>query len=255
LEEYSRPKQGGIIGINLDDGDSLIGVVLTRPGDEVVLSTRQGMAIRFAESDARAMGRNTHGVRGIKVSEGDEVVGLVVADAEGFLLTVCENGYGKRTPFGPNTATEAGDGEELTEETDAPEPPVDGLTEAGPGSVTPATEDQEGAEEPQDRSAMRYRRQRRGGKGVRDIRTSERNGPVVGVAALREGDDVMLITTQGMVNRTHGDEIRVTGRNAQGVRVMNLNEGDRLASIAKIAKEAEDEQLAPPGSPEAGTPS
>ena len=102
---------------------------------------------------------------------------------------------------------------------------------------------------------MRYRRQRRGGKGVRDIRTSERNGPVVGVTAVREGDDVMLITTQGMVNRTHADEIRVTGRNAQGVRVMNLNEGDRLASIAKIAKEAEDEQPEPPASPEPETPS
>src|SRR5262249_51411600 len=154
-----------------------------------------------------------------------------------------ENGYGKRTPFGPNTATEGGDGEELTEEPESPE------SSAGPGSVTPATEDPEGAEEPQDRSAMRYRRQRRGGKGGRDIRTSERNGPVVGVAAVREGDDVMLITTQGMVNRTHADEIRITGRNAQGVRVMNLNEGDRLASIAKIAKEADDESPAPPAPP------
>src|SRR5207253_1714948 len=100
LEEYSRPKQGGIIGISLDEGDTLIDVVLTQPGDEVVLSTRQGMAIRFAETQARAMGRNTRGVKGIAIQEGDEVVGLVVADAEGYLLTVCENGYGKRTPFG-----------------------------------------------------------------------------------------------------------------------------------------------------------
>jgi DNA gyrase subunit A len=246
LEEYSRPKQGGIIGINLDDGDSLIGVVLTRPGDEVVLSTRQGMAIRFAESDARAMGRNTHGVRGIKVGEGDEVVGLVVADPEGFLLTVCENGYGKRTPFGPNTAADSGDGEEPEAETE---------TEAPATPDASAGETSGEGDEPQDRSAMRYRRQRRGGKGVRDIRTSERNGPVVGIAAVREGDDVMLITTQGMVNRTHADEIRITGRNAQGVRVMNLNEGDKLASIAKIATEAEDEPPAPSAAPEAGTPS
>jgi DNA gyrase subunit A len=248
LEEYSRPKQGGIIGINLDDGDSLIGVVLTRPGDEVVLSTRQGMAIRFAESDARAMGRNTHGVRGIKVSEGDEVIGLVVADPEGFLLTVCENGYGKRTPFGPNTATDTVDGEEPEAESESEAPATDAAVEETTAAETPAE-----GEEPQDRSAMRYRRQRRGGKGVRDIRTSERNGPVVGIASVREGDDVMLITTQGMVNRTHADEIRITGRNAQGVRVMNLNEGDGLASIAKIATEAE-EDPAPPA-PEAGTPS
>ena len=81
---------------------------------------------------------------------------------------------------------------------------------------------------------MRYRKQRRGGKGVRDIRTSERNGPVVGVASVRDGDDIMLITTRGMVNRTHVREIRVVGRNTQGVRIMNLNEGDKIASIAKV---------------------
>src|SRR5439155_26916451 len=104
LEEYSRPKAGGIIGISLEDGDTLIDVVLTRPSDEVVLSTKFGMAIRFDQADARAMGRNTRGVKGIALQEGDEVVGMVVADPEGFLLTVCENGYGKRTPFGANTA-------------------------------------------------------------------------------------------------------------------------------------------------------
>src|SRR5207253_9583413 len=97
------------------------GVVLTRPGDEVMLSTRLGMAIRFAETDARAMGRNAHGVKGINLQEGDAVIGVVVTDPEGFLLTVCENGYGKRTPFGPNTADESADGTD--EETAEPEPP------------------------------------------------------------------------------------------------------------------------------------
>jgi DNA gyrase subunit A len=219
LESYSRPKAGGIIGIALDDGDDLMGVVLTRPGDEVVLSTRQGMAIRFAESDARAMGRNTRGVKGINLVGADELIGVVVADPDGFLLTVCENGFGKRTPFGPNTAGDDPD-EEAAE---APEPDVaGGDDEAG---------------DPADRSSMRYRRQRRGGKGVRDIRTSDRNGPVVGVQSVRDNDDVMLITTLGMVNRIHAAEIRVTGRNAQGVRVMNLNDGDRVASVAKVARE------------------
>src|SRR5260370_13872644 len=104
LEHYSRPRQGGIIGINLEDGDTLMDVVLTKTGDEIVLSTRNGMAIRFSESDARAMGRNTKGVKGINLSAGDELVGMVVADPEGFLLTVCENGYGKRTPFGAHLA-------------------------------------------------------------------------------------------------------------------------------------------------------
>jgi len=94
LESYSRPKSGGIIGIALEENDDLISVVLTQAGDEVVLSTRMGMAIRFAETDARAMGRNTRGVKGINLQDGDSVVGMVVADREGFLLTVCENGYG-----------------------------------------------------------------------------------------------------------------------------------------------------------------
>jgi DNA gyrase subunit A len=228
LSAYSRPKAGGIIGIALEDGDSLISVVLTRPGDEVVLSTRNGMAIRFAESDARSMGRNTKGVRGIRLVRDDEVVGMVVTDPQGYLLTVCENGYGKRTPFGANTqdGLVGEEGEEAVEELS--EEPAEELPEEAP-------EEEENGESP--RSAMQYRKQRRGGKGVRDIRTSERNGPVMGVVAIRDGDDIMLITNQGMVNRTHADEVRITGRNTQGVRIMNLSEGDRLASVAKVARE------------------
>src|SRR6202035_2779101 len=88
-----------------------------------------------------------------------------------------------------------------------------------------------------DRSSMRYRKQRRGGKGLRDIRTSERNGPVVGVLSVHDGDDIMVITTGGMVNRTHVTEIRMVGRNTQGVRIMNLDENDKIASVAKIARE------------------
>jgi DNA gyrase subunit A len=231
LEMYSRPKAGGIIGIALEENDDLISVVLTHPGDEVILSTRMGMAIRFAESDARAMGRNTKGVKGINLQGGDAVVGMVVADSEGFLLTVCENGYGKRTPFGANAEADEPDLEE--EPVEEPAPP-------------------EGDDaEPADRTTMRYRRQRRGGKGLRDIRTSERNGPVVGVMSVREGDDVMIITAQGMVNRTHAAEIRITGRNAQGVRVMNLNEGDKVASLAKIIPDdiADQEPPSEPAAP------
>jgi DNA gyrase subunit A len=227
LEEYSRPRSGGIIGISLDEGDNLIDVVLTQPGDEVVLSTRQGMAIRFDEAQARSMGRNTRGVKGINLQEGDEVVGMVVADPEGYLLTVCENGYGKRTPFGANIAgEEPPEVEEPAEEESSAEPEF---------SVEPqATAEGDVSRE---RTGMRYRKQRRGGKGLRDIRTSERNGPVIGVASVRDGDDIMLITAQGMVNRTHVNEIRVVGRNTQGVRIMNLNDGDKIASIAKVAQE------------------
>jgi DNA gyrase subunit A len=218
LMEYSRPRAGGIIGINLEEGDALIDVCLTKPGDEVVLSTRAGMAIRFSEADARSMGRNTTGVWGIKLVGQDLLVGMVVADPDGFLLTVCEKGYGKRTPFGPNSVDEVEESDES--------PPI---ATGGLG---------EGEEEPADKSAMRYRRQRRGGKGVRDIKTSDRNGKVIAVAAVRTGDEVMFISQQGMVTRSKVDDIRVVGRNTQGVRVMTPNDGDALATVAKVASES-----------------
>ncbi len=230
LQEYSRQRQGGIIGIALDEGETLIDVVLTHPGDEVLLCTKLGMAIRFDEADARAMGRNTHGTRGIRLKPGDEVVGMVVADPAGFLLTVCENGYGKRTPFGANVAGVVEEAEDTEEASGATETVEEESVETAPPS------------------AMRYRKQRRGGKGVRDIRTSERNGSVVGVVSVREDDDVMLITSGGMVNRTHAAEIRVVGRNTQGVRVMSLKEGDKIASVARVAREegTENEPVAEP---------
>src|SRR5579871_2308442 len=231
LQEYSRPRSGGIIGINLDEGDTLIDVVMTQPGDEVLLCTRNGMAIRFDEANARAMGRNARGVKGINLQGDDEVVGMVVADPEGFLLTLCEKGYGKRTPFGANTTgAEPVEAEDTIEEASTEEPAAEGVGEEESGT---------------ERSAMHYRKQRRGGKGVRDIRTSERNGRVVGVVSVRDADDIMLITTGGMVNRTHVREIRVVGRNTQGVRIMNLNEGDKIASIAQVAREEPEERAQP----------
>jgi len=182
-----------------------------------VLCSRNGMAIRFDQADARDMGRNSKGVKGINLVGEDELVGMVVADPEGFLLTICEKGFGKRTPFGANTVGESADTEETTEE---PEAPTD-----------------ENGEAPPTASSMRYRKQRRGGKGVRDIRTGERNGRVVAIASVRESDDIMIITSSGMVNRTHVTEIRTVGRNTMGVRIMNLKEEDLVSTLAKIAPE------------------
>lgn len=224
LEAYSRPKQGGIIGIHLEEGDSLIGVALTQPGDEIVLSTKNGMAIRFSEADARPMGRDTKGVKGINLVGEDEVVGMAVADPEGYLLTVCENGYGKRTPFGANTGLAEGGSDEEPAEGAEPAAAADG--EAAEADATET-----------DRSSMRYRIQRRGGKGLRDIRTSERNGQVVAVESVRAGDHLMVITSGGMVTRMHVDEIRIVGRNTQGVKLVNLQEGDKVVTVAKIAQE------------------
>jgi DNA gyrase subunit A len=236
LTEYSRPRQGGVIGINLEEGDMLIDVALVRAGDEVVLSTRNGMAIRFSEADARPMGRNTKGVRGIKLVGDDELVGMVVADPDGQLLTVCENGYGKRTPFGAHTADI---GEEVDGEVEGDSEVESGESSSSGDAESAAAADGEPAAEGEERSTMRYRRQRRGGKGVKDIRTSERNGRVVGVLPVQETDDLMLITLQGMVTRIRANEIRVSGRNTQGVRVITPNEGDKLASVAKVAREEE----------------
>jgi DNA gyrase subunit A len=227
LADYSRPRAGGIIGINLEEGDALIDVALTRDGDEVVLSTRKGMAIRFGESDARPMGRNTKGVKGIGLGKDDELIGMVVADPDGFLLTVCEKGFGKRTPFGANTLGEVAE-DELAEGD------VTATADDTPAAEAPV---EEGSEEVVDKSSMRYRKQRRGGKGVKDVRVTDKNGLVIAIAAVRPGDEIMLITSQGMVTRSKIDEIRSVGRNTQGVRVMNCNEGDKLVTMAKIAQE------------------
>ncbi len=241
LMEYSRVRQGGIIGISLDPGDELIGVCRTRPGDEVILSTRKGMAIRFSEADVRPMGRAAHGVRGIRLTDDDYVVGMVVADPDGQLLTVTEKGYGKRTPFGPNTPldalTAAADVSPL--ETDAADATdsdgdEDAATEAAEDS---AIEAESGEAASTDSSSMRYRLQRRGGKGIKDLRITPKNGPVVGIASVRDGDEIMLISKEGMVVRCPVNDIRIVGRNTQGVRLIQLNEGDVVVSVAKVARE------------------
>jgi DNA gyrase subunit A len=193
LEQYSRPRAGGIIAVGLEEGDSLVGVNLCRAGQSIVLGTRDGMSIRFEEADARAMGRSAVGVWGIRLEEGDAVCDMVVIDGTGTLLTICENGYGKRTPV------------------------------------------------------EEYRSQSRGGKGIIDIKTSDRNGKVVNLLAVADDDEVMMITKDGQIVRTKVSEISVVGRNTQGVRCIALNEGDKLVSVARIPREE-------PPAPEAQAP-
>jgi DNA gyrase subunit A len=235
LEAYSRPMKGGIIAIRLEEGDNLIGVALARAGDEIVLSTKKGKCIRFDESQARAMGRATYGVKGITLAADDEVVGMVVVDPEATLLTVCERGFGKRTPFGTG-------GEPEEEEAEAPEGAETAEhPESAPATegaiVQPAAEGAEAAadEPPAERGNMRYRVQRRGGKGLIDIKTTQRNGFVVATAVVKDQDEVMITTARGMLVRTRVSEISVIGRNTQGVRLIRLDEGDTVASLAKIA--------------------
>ncbi len=219
---YSNVRSNGIIGVDLVEGDTLIDAVLARDGDEIMLSTRNGQAIRYSESQVRRVGRKSKGVRGIRLYGDDLLVGMVIADPDGFLLTVCEHGYGKRTPFGPNIDNPVAVEVEETEEPAVEEPEV-------------VDSDEENEDSP---ASMRYRPQRRGGKGLRDIKTSERNGKVIAIASVREHDEIMLITQQGMVTRTTVSSVRVTGRNAQGVRLMKPPDGDVLVTIAKVPGEA-----------------
>jgi DNA gyrase subunit A len=224
LEAYSRPQRGGIIAIKLREGDRLVDVVVTAPGDEVVLATARGMAIRFNEADARPMGRNTTGVKGISLSAGDSVVGMVVADPEATMLTVCANGYGKRTYFGPSTL--AGEPGELADEgTTEGEEPEEESTENGEAGGS---------------SSQRYRTQRRGGKGLRDIKTTERNGPVVGAVSVTDDDEVIMITARGKIQRIAARDISIIGRNTQGVRVMSLDDEDTLAAVVRVPRDDTD---------------
>jgi DNA gyrase subunit A len=226
LEQYSRPKKGGIIAIKLREDDELVDVVITGPSDQIVLSTANGMAIRFAETDARPMGRNTSGVKGISLRSGDEVVGMVVADPTATLLTVCEQGYGKRTGFGP--------GDEMAGKEAPP------LVDENGDEAAEETVVEEPADEPEGDdvgSANRYRTQRRGGKGVIDIKTTKRNGKVVGIVPVHDTDDLLMMTVRGKIQRIKASDVSVIGRNTQGVRIMSLDEGDSLAAIVRVPLE------------------
>jgi DNA gyrase subunit A len=196
LTAFSNPRAGGINAMGVEDGDAVIAVELSDGGSQVFLGTRNGMAIRFEESDVRAMGRSAYGVRGITLREDDEVVAMEVVKTGGTLLTVAQNGYGKRT---------------VLEE---------------------------------------YRLQSRGGVGIINIQTSDRNGKVVGMAYVSEDDEVMLISQQGMILRMKAGDVRVIGRATQGVRLIEMEEGDRVVAIAKLV--AQDDEGANGSTPMGG---
>lgn len=250
LKAYSRPMKSGIIAIKLREDDELVDVVVAAKGDELVLATRTGMAIRFKESDARPMGRNTSGVKGISLGKNDELVGMVVAAPEETLLTATANGYGKRTPFGPNSP--------MIDEPELPEGEV--ADDAAEPIAEPVSEEAEGEGEDEASSSRRYRTQRRGGKGLRDIKTTDRNGPVIGIIRVSDEDEVLMMTARGKLQRVAASEISVIGRNTQGVRIMGMDEEDSLAAIVRVAREEVTEAdvanpiSALPESPAASTP-
>jgi len=195
LSAFSNPRAGGIIAMGVEEGDSVIAVEMSDGKVQIFLGTRDGMAIRFDETDVRPMGRTAYGVRGISLRDDDEVVAMEVVREGGTMLTVTQNGYGKRT--------------ELEE----------------------------------------YRVQSRGGVGIINIQTSERNGKVVGIAYVHDDDELMLISQQGKILRMVTSDVRAIGRATQGVRLLGVEEGDQVVSVARLAEREEN------GSPEDAEPS
>jgi DNA gyrase subunit A len=234
LKAYSRPLKSGIIAIKLKEDDELVDCVITKKGDEIVLATASGMAIRFNEADARPMGRNTSGVKGISLGKDDYLVGMVVADPEAYLFTACAHGYGKRTPFGPNAEGGTGDWGLGTGDDEA-----EGAS--APSSQPPAPDDGE-AEGESSSSGFRYRTQRRGGKGLRDIKTTERNGPVIGIVPVKDDDELMMMTARGKIQRVAVSDFNPIGRNTQGVRIITLDEADALAAIVRVPPEEKEDK-------------
>jgi DNA gyrase subunit A len=215
LDGFSRPRPSGIIGVFIDEGDRLIGADTIDEGQEILIATKKGQAIRFAEGDVRAMGRASAGVGGIKLEEGDEVVSLVVLEPGKSILTVCARGFGKRTPI------------------DSPDPT---------------------------NNANGYPLQGRYGKGVINIKVTERNGDVVAVKAVADTDEFMMITEKGMVVRTSVSDTRPIGRNTMGVTLMDVEDGDRIVSVGMIEPDENGDaappaaDAAPPAAPPAPEP-
>jgi len=186
LTEYDTSRKDGIIALTLDDNDELIGVNLTQGEDEVMLATRNGMVIRFREEDVRSMGRTARGVRGITLTDGDQVVGMETFK-NGTLLVVTEKGFSKRTPLDE------------------------------------------------------FRTQTRGGKGMIGMKVLDRNGKLVGVMVVQEGDEIMMITMDGIMIRVSADEISTMGRATQGVKTMRIMEEDKVVAIARVINRDDEE--------------
>mgnify|MGYP006272548257 CR=1 FL=1 len=186
LSAFSNPRAGGIIAMGVEEGDSVISAVISDGAGEVLIGTAEGMAIRFPETDVRPMGRTAFGVRGITLRDDDRAVALEVVGAGGTVLSVTDQGYGKRTVLDE------------------------------------------------------YRLQSRGGVGIINIQTTERNGKVVGIAQVTDADQFMLITQQGKILRMASKDVRTIGRATQGVRLIDVEGDDRVVSIARLAEQDEE---------------
>ena len=198
VNDFRNYRKDGIIAINLEENNELIGVRLTSGSDEIVLVTHEGMSLRFHEEDARPLGRGTAGVMGIRPGENDFVIGLALVTQGSTLLVASENGIGKRTTF------------------------------------------------------EEYRKQSRGGKGIITMKVTEKTGPVVGAVTVTEEDELMLMTSSGQSIRIRAAEIRETGRNAQGVKLLTLKANEKLQDISRVIPDGDD--TSPDGDDSDGAP-
>jgi len=239
LSAFRRPLKMGLIAIKLKDGDELIDTAVVGPEDELIMSTANGMAARFRHTDARAMGRAASGVKGIKLRKGDHVVGMVVASPDMALLTACANGYGKRTPIGPNAVPEEEKPEtdDDVSETDVSETDVTDMPEVENEWDDTLESDAPESDDPEADTNKSYRTKRRGGLGLRDIKTSKRNGPAIGIVRVHDDDEVLMITAKGQIQRIAVSDIRIMSRNTQGVRIMTLDDDDTLVAVKRIPKD------------------
>jgi DNA gyrase subunit A len=211
LTEFSNPRKAGIIAVDLDEGDFLIGAAVTDGQHDVMLFSDAGKAVRFDENDVRPMGRQARGVRGMNLEESQAVIAMLVAPAE---TAVAES-------------TDSAESAEATEGSAGSETAV-----AAVGSVLTATENGYGKRTP----ISEYTRHGRGTKGMIAIQTSERNGRVVAAALVSPEDEIMLITTGGVLIRTRVAEIREMGRATQGVTLINVDEGTKLSGLQRIVE-------------------
>jgi len=184
LQEFEKPLRKGKIALRINEDDEIISAVLTNGNNEILLVSRNGMSIKFHESDVRPMGRTAAGVKGITLVNGDRVVGVVVLSSESSILTVTENGYGKRSPVNE------------------------------------------------------YRLQRRGGKGIIAIKASQRNGKIIGARQVVDEDEIMLIADSGKIIRMNMENVRVIGRNTQGVRLINLESGEKVVGMDQLVADS-----------------
>jgi DNA gyrase subunit A len=189
VKDFSNPMSRGIIAMGIEKGDELVSAKLSDGNGQILLASHEGMGIRFKEGDVRPMGRPAYGVRGMSLDDGDFIIGMEVAhDERQLVLSVTENGYGKRTPL------------------------------------------------------SEYRLQSRGGSGVINVKTTDRNGKVIAVMAVGEDTEIVVISQQGKIIRVGTSEIREAGRATQGVRLLRLDEGDRVAAASVIPPEEEADQ-------------